>query len=67
MECAQGAINIIANDGAHLQATTVVNAAGLAAPALALRTQGWTLCMCRSRATPRATISRWQAVRRSRV
>ncbi|HNM41530.1 MAG TPA: NAD(P)/FAD-dependent oxidoreductase [Giesbergeria sp.] len=40
MECAQGAINIIANDGAHLQATTVVNAAGLAAPALALRTQG---------------------------
>lgn len=40
MECAQGAINIIANDGALLQATTVVNAAGLAAPALALRTQG---------------------------
>lgn len=40
MECAQGAINVIANDGAHLLATAVVNAAGLAAPALALRTQG---------------------------
>ncbi len=34
-ECAQSAINLIADDGTCLQAKTVVNAAGLQAPALA--------------------------------
>ncbi len=40
MQYAQSAINVIANDGTCLQAATVVNAAGLAAPALACNTQG---------------------------
>ena len=39
-ECAQGAINVIADDGTVLQAETVVNAAGLQAPALAARFDG---------------------------
>ncbi|MDY0105920.1 MAG: NAD(P)/FAD-dependent oxidoreductase [Giesbergeria sp.] len=37
---AQDAIEIIAEDGTHLRARTVVNAAGLAAPALAARFAG---------------------------
>lgn len=37
---AQGAIEIIAEDGTRLQARTLVNAAGLAAPALAARFNG---------------------------
>ena len=40
MECAQGAIDVIAFDGTALRAKTVVNAAGLYATALAARTQG---------------------------
>ena len=39
-ECAQGAIFLVANDGTQLQARTVVNAAGLNAPALARRFAG---------------------------
>lgn len=39
-ECAQGAIFLVANDGTQLQACTVVNAAGLNAPALARRFSG---------------------------
>lgn len=39
-ECAQGAINLEAIDGTRLQARTVVNAAGLQAPALAARFAG---------------------------
>lgn len=39
-EYAQEAINLIANDGTQLQAKTVVNAAGLQAPALAGRFKG---------------------------
>lgn len=39
-ECAMGAIQIIANDGTRLAAKTVVNAAGLQAPALARRFSG---------------------------
>ncbi len=38
--CAPTAINLIANDGTELQARTVVNAAGLLAPALAARFAG---------------------------
>ena len=37
---AQGAINLVANDGTELLATTVVNAAGLQAPAVAARFAG---------------------------
>ncbi|MFT4243385.1 MAG: NAD(P)/FAD-dependent oxidoreductase [Acidovorax sp.] len=40
MEYAQGAINVIAEDGTQLRANTVVNAAGLRAPELAARIQG---------------------------
>ena len=39
-ECGPGAITLIANDGTTLRARTVVNAAGLYAPALAARFQG---------------------------
>lgn len=39
-ECAQAAIELIATDGTRLLATTVVNAAGLAAPDLANRFAG---------------------------
>ncbi len=39
-ECAQSAINLEATDGTRLQARTVVNAAGLHAPALAARFAG---------------------------
>jgi len=39
-ECAQSAINLVANDGTRLQAQTVVNAAGLHAVALARRFAG---------------------------
>ena len=39
-DTAQGAIELIAEDGTALRATTVVNAAGLHAPALAARIQG---------------------------
>jgi L-2-hydroxyglutarate oxidase LhgO len=39
-ECAQDAIFLVANDGTQLQARTVVNAAGLNAPALARRFAG---------------------------
>lgn len=39
-ECAQSAITLIASDGTQLQAKTVVNAAGLSAPALAQRFKG---------------------------
>ena len=39
-ECAQDTINLVANDGTQLQAKTVVNAAGLQAPALAARFKG---------------------------
>ncbi|MES2050370.1 MAG: NAD(P)/FAD-dependent oxidoreductase [Pseudomonadota bacterium] len=39
-ECAQSAIKLIASDGTQLQAKTVVNAAGLSAPALAQRFKG---------------------------
>ncbi len=39
-ECAQSAIDLIANDGTHLRARNVVNAAGLHAPALAARFAG---------------------------
>ncbi len=39
-QCAQNAIELIAEDGTRLQARTVVNAAGLAAPALAARFAG---------------------------
>ena len=39
-ECARGAITLIAEDGTALQATTVVNAAGLHAQALARRFAG---------------------------
>ncbi|WP_114970244.1 NAD(P)/FAD-dependent oxidoreductase [Rhodoferax ferrireducens] len=39
-EYAQGAINLVANDGTQLQASTVLNAAGLQAPALAGRFKG---------------------------
>jgi len=39
-QCAQSAIELIAIDGTRLSARTVVNAAGLAAPALAARFQG---------------------------
>ena len=39
-ECAQGAIELVAIDGTRLRAKTVVNAAGLQAPALALRFAG---------------------------
>lgn len=38
--CAPAAIELIADDGTHLSARSVVNAAGLAAPALARRFQG---------------------------
>ena len=38
--CAQTAIELIANDGTHLLARTVVNAAGLHAPGLAARFDG---------------------------
>jgi L-2-hydroxyglutarate oxidase LhgO len=34
-KCAEGAIELVANDGTHLSAITVVNAAGLQAPTLA--------------------------------
>ena len=40
MECAQSAINLVANDGTQLQANVVVNAAGLGAVALAGRFRG---------------------------
>lgn len=40
MEKAQGAIEMVAQDGTHLRARTVVNAAGLGAPDLARRTRG---------------------------
>ncbi|CAN7383517.1 NAD(P)/FAD-dependent oxidoreductase [Acidovorax sp. LjRoot129] len=39
-ECAQNAIELVANDGTRLQARTVVNAAGLHAPRLATRFAG---------------------------
>ena len=39
-ECAQGAIELVANDGTRLIAQTVINAAGLQAPALAQRFAG---------------------------
>ncbi len=39
-QCTQDAILLIANDGTRLQARTVVNAAGLAAPLLAQRFEG---------------------------
>jgi L-2-hydroxyglutarate oxidase LhgO len=39
-ECGSSAISLIAEDGTHLQAKTVVNAAGLRAPALARRFAG---------------------------
>ena len=39
-ECSHGAITLIANDGTELQATTVVNAAGLHAQALASKFAG---------------------------
>lgn len=39
-KCAQGAIDLIANDGTVLRCKTVVNAAGLGAPALAARFAG---------------------------
>jgi L-2-hydroxyglutarate oxidase LhgO len=39
-ECAQAAIKLLANDGTRLSARTVVNAAGLQAPALARRFAG---------------------------
>lgn len=39
-ECAQAAINLIAEDGTRLRATAVVNAAGVSAPALAARFAG---------------------------
>ncbi len=39
-ECAPGAIDLIAVDGTHLRARSVVNAAGLHAPALAARFAG---------------------------
>ncbi|MEO8120096.1 MAG: NAD(P)/FAD-dependent oxidoreductase [Rhodoferax sp.] len=39
-EYVQGTINLVANDGTQLQAKTVVNAAGLQAPALAARFKG---------------------------
>lgn len=39
-ECAQEAIKLVANDGAHLLARAVVNAAGLQAPALVARFAG---------------------------
>jgi L-2-hydroxyglutarate oxidase LhgO len=39
-EIAQGAINLAAKDGTRLRASTVVNAAGVAAPALAARFAG---------------------------
>lgn len=38
--CAQSAIELIANDGTCLQARTVVNAAGVSAPDLAMRFEG---------------------------
>jgi L-2-hydroxyglutarate oxidase LhgO len=38
--CAKDAIDLVANDGTRLQARTVVNAAGLHAPALAVRFAG---------------------------
>ena len=40
VECTQEAITIVANDGTQLRVNTVVNAAGLHAPALARRFQG---------------------------
>ncbi len=40
VECAQGAIKVVASDGTELLANAVVNAAGLQAPALAARTAG---------------------------
>ena len=40
MECAGAAIKLVANDGTVLQANTVVNCAGLQAPALAARCVG---------------------------
>ena len=40
MECAGAAIELVANDGTLLRATTVVNCAGLLAPALAARCAG---------------------------
>lgn len=43
-ECAQGAIELIATDGTRLSARTVVNAAGLQAPALARRFAGLDPC-----------------------
>ena len=39
-ECAPGALDLIASDGTHLRARSVVNAAGLHAPALAARFAG---------------------------
>ncbi|MEI8157060.1 MAG: NAD(P)/FAD-dependent oxidoreductase [Burkholderiales bacterium] len=39
-ECAQDAIELVAKDGTHLSAKTVVNSAGLQAPALAARFTG---------------------------
>ena len=39
-DCAQGAIELVANDGTRLIAQTVINAAGLQAPALAQRFAG---------------------------
>jgi len=39
-ECAQAAIELVANDGTRLSASMVVNAAGLQAPALAARFAG---------------------------
>jgi L-2-hydroxyglutarate oxidase LhgO len=40
MDIAQGAIELKANDGTHLRAKTVVNAAGHGAPVLATQTKG---------------------------
>jgi len=52
-ECSQSAIHLVANDGTLLQASIVVNAAGLQAPALAGRFKGLA-----SRHVPRAWFAK---------
>jgi L-2-hydroxyglutarate oxidase LhgO len=60
-----GAMVLVANDGTELAATTVVNAAGLYAPALARQFQGLDARHVPPRSLPRAATSRCRAVRPS--
>ena len=61
---AQGAINLVANDGTELLATTVVNAAGLQAPAVAARFAGLNRAHVPQAHYAKGSYSRWRARRR---